>query len=450
MKKQLFGTDGIRGEANQYPITAELAMRFGMAAGIHFRSRKEHHRDCVVIAKDTRISGYMLEPALTAGFISVGCDVVLVGPMPTPAVPMLMKSLRADLGVMISASHNPFQDNGLKLFASNGYKLADQDELEIEKLILHTDLNQFLTSANTLGRARRLDDAQGRYIEYAKSRFPRHKSLDGLRIVVDCANGSGYRVAPNILWELGAEVITINCEPTGFNINEECGAINPRQLSLKVQETRADLGIALDGDADRLVLCDEKGKVIAGDHLIGAIAHHMYKTNTLKGSAIVATLMSNGGLEKFINGLGLEMAQTAVGDKYVSAKMRQLGSNLGGEQSGHIIVGSASSTGDGIIAALTVLDYLITNNLKASMLHKIFKLQPQKTISISYKGKNPLENSQVQSSITKLQEQNPNSRILVRKSGTEAKIRIMVEGEQSSCIEDIIEQVKMVISAGVN
>jgi phosphoglucosamine mutase len=333
-------------------MTAEIAMKFGKAASHYFKQKG--YRNRVVIAKDTRLSGYMVEPALTAGFVSGGMDVILVGPMPTPSVPMLIKSLRADLGVMISASHNPYHDNGLKLFDSEGFKLSDDVELELQDLILNQDLNKYLSAPEELGRAKRLEDAPGRYIEHVKRSAPKGLSLSGLRIVIDCSNGAGYHLAPTIFWELGAEVVQVGCEPNGFNINLNCGSTHPETMMQKVVETRADVGIALDGDADRVMMCDENGKLISGDHIIGIVAKYMQEEKTLAKNDVVVTHMSNGGLEQYLKTLGLNMHRAQIGDRYVSEMMKKLDSNLGGEQSGHIILGDYGTTGDGMVAALQV------------------------------------------------------------------------------------------------
>lgn len=351
MTRKMFGTDGVRGLANKEPITPQTVLRLAMAVGQRFR--RGDHRHLVVIGKDTRLSGYMLEPALTAGFVSMGMDVVLVGPLPTPAVAVLTRSLRADLGVVISASHNPYFDNGIKLFGPDGYKLSDEEEAAIEQLMDSPDLEP--AESGDLGRARRLDDAQGRYIEYVKQTFPRGLRLDGLRIVVDCANGAAYKVAPTVLWELGADVVSIGVEPDGTNINRNCGATAPETLSERVVATGADLGLALDGDADRVIICDEHGAIVDGDQLMALIAGEWLAADRLRGGGVVATVMSNLGFERHLGGMGLELARTAVGDRYVVEKMRQGDYNLGGEQSGHIIMSDYGTTGDGLIAALQVL-----------------------------------------------------------------------------------------------
>ena len=350
--RKYFGTDGIRGKANTHPMTAEVALKVAMAAGLMFRNG--HHRSRVVIGKDTRLSGYMLENAMVAGFTSVGLEVFLLGPMPTPAVAMLTRSLRADLGVMISASHNPFADNGIKFFGPDGFKLSDEIELEIERLV-DSDLTPRLASADQLGRAKRIDGVHDRYIEFAKRTLPRDMSLEGLRIVVDCANGAAYKVAPAVLWELGAEVISIGVNPDGYNINQDCGSTSTDALARKVHEVRADIGIALDGDADRVIIVDERGQVVDGDQLMATVAESWHAAGKLSGPGIVATVMSNLGLERFLGTRGLELARTKVGDRYVVEHMRAHGFNVGGEQSGHLVLSDFATTGDGLIAALQIL-----------------------------------------------------------------------------------------------
>ncbi len=448
MSGKLFGTDGIRGTANQYPVTSDIALKFGKAASHYFR--QDGYRNRVVIAKDTRLSGYMLEPALTAGFISGGMDVILVGPMPTPSVPMLIKSLRADLGVVISASHNPYYDNGLKLFNSEGYKLSDEIENELQNLILNEDLNKYLAVPEELGRAKRLEDAPGRYIEHVKRSAPKGLSLAGLRIVVDCSNGAAYHLAPTIFWELGAEVVKVGCEPNGFNINLGCGSTHPETMAQKVLETRADVGIALDGDADRVIMCDEKGKIISGDHIIGIIAKYMKSQGTLKGKDVVVTHMSNGALEEYLNKQGMNMHRTSIGDRYVSEKMKELGSNLGGEQSGHIILGDYGTTGDGMVAALQVLSIMVESGRKMSDVAHPFALHPQIIKNIKFKQNNPLDNKTVQTSIDKIQNKEQDLRILVRKSGTEKLIRVMVEGKNQVKLKGIASELETLISSNVN
>ncbi len=444
MTKKLFGTDGIRGTANQHPMTAEIALKVGMAAGQQFLRGTHRHR--VVIAKDTRLSGYLLEPALTAGFIAVGMDVVLVGPMPTPAVAMLVKSLRADLGVMISASHNPYQDNGIKFFAPDGYKLSDAVEKKIEKLVAD-DHFEARATPNRLGRAKRLDDAAGRYIEFAKATFPKHLTLDGMKIVVDCANGAAYQVAPTILRELGAEVVAIGVAPDGFNINENCGSTAPEQLCETVVREGADIGIALDGDADRILVCDEKGIIADGDQLMAMIATHCHKAGTLRGGGVVATQMSNMGLELYLAGLGLTLARTNVGDRYVVEHMREQGFNLGGEQSGHIIMSDYATTGDGIIAGLQILAFLRGVGGKFSEHSQLFAPLPQLLRNVRYSGKSPLNSESVQDEIRKASDKlAKNGRLFVRESGTEPLIRIMAEGKDAKEISRITEELAKIVS----
>ena len=438
MTKKLFGTDGIRGTANTHPMTADIALKVGMAAGQQFL--RGNHRNRVVIAKDTRLSGYLIEPALTAGFIAVGMDVVLVGPMPTPAVAMLVRSLRADLGVMISASHNPYCDNGIKLFEPDGHKLSDEVEKAIETLVAENHFDAWATPEK-LGRAKRLEDAAGRYIEFAKSTFPKHLTLEGLKIVVDCANGAAYQVAPMIFRELGAEVVAIGVSPNGFNINEKCGSTSPELLCETVVRARADIGIALDGDADRILVCDEQGRVVDGDQLLAIIATHCQKMGTLRGGGIVATHMSNMGLERYLAEIGLTLARTDVGDRHVVEYMRANGFSLGGEQSGHIVLSDFVTTGDGIIAGLQVLAYLLEVGGKFSDCSKLFTPMPQILRNVRYSGKSPLKNEKVQAEISKAGDDlSENGRLFVRESGTEPLIRIMAEGENSNEISRITEE----------
>ncbi len=440
MTRKYFGTDGIRGKANTNPMTAEMALKLGKAAGVHFASRGDfRHR--VVIGKDTRLSGYMIEPALTAGFISVGMDVILVGPLPTPAIAMLTRSLRADLGVMISASHNAFQDNGIKLFGPDGYKLSDEVELAIEDGIDNFE-NLPLASPEKLGRATRLDDAQGRYIEFAKSSFPRQQLLKGLKIVVDCANGAAYKVAPTVLWELEAEVIAMGNKPDGFNINDCCGSTATDAMCKRVVEEGADLGIALDGDADRLIMCDEKGRVIDGDQLMALTAKSWADRGMLQGGGLVATVMSNMGLEKYLQGHGLNLVRTAVGDRYVVEHMRAHGFNLGGEQSGHMVMNDFGTTGDGLIAALQVLSVIEQEGRPVSEIANCFKPYPQILKNVRYKKGQPLEADNVKAAIAAGEEKlNSSGRLLIRKSGTEPLIRVMGEGEDPSLVEQVVDEI---------
>ncbi|MDE3059402.1 MAG: phosphoglucosamine mutase [Pseudomonadota bacterium] len=435
--RKLFGTDGIRGTANTAPMTADIALKVGMAAGQQFLRGDHRHR--VVIAKDTRLSGYMIEPALTAGFIAVGMDVVLVGPMPTPAVAMLVRSMRADLGVMISASHNPYHDNGIKLFGPDGYKLSDDVERSIEKLVAENHF-EALAKPGDLGRAKRLDDAPGRYIEFAKSTFPKTLTLEGLKIVIDCANGAAYHIAPLILRELGAEVIAIGVQPDGFNINRDCGSTMPALLSETVRREKAHIGIALDGDADRVVICDERGDIADGDQLMAMIATHCHRAGTLRGGGVVATQMSNIGLEHYLAGLDLKLERTKVGDRYVVEHMRRHGFNVGGEQSGHIILSDYATTGDGIIAALQVLAYMQQAGQPLSECGKMFTPLPQVLRNISYKGASPLAHPQVQQAIASAEKKlNGKGRIFIRESGTEPLIRVMAEGENDKEVAALVE-----------
>jgi phosphoglucosamine mutase len=437
MARKYFGTDGIRGRTNVAPMTPETAMKVGQAAGTRFLRGKHRHR--VVIGKDTRLSGYMMESALVAGFTSVGMDVVLVGPMPTPAVAMLTRSLRADLGVMISASHNPFADNGIKLFGPDGYKLSDEDEIEIEALM---DGTPRLAVSDEIGRARRVEDARGRYIHAAKSSFPEHLRLDGLRIVIDCANGAAYNVAPTALWELGAEVISLGISPNGTNINLDCGSTHPQLLQAKVIETRADVGLALDGDADRLIVIDNKGQIVDGDQLMALIAASQLRQKQLKGGGIVATVMSNLGLERYVGSLGLQLHRTQVGDRYVVEAMRHGGFNVGGEQSGHIILSDHATTGDGLIAALQVLAELVESGQPAHKLLHLFDPLPQLLKNVRFAGGAPLDQDNVKSAIADAEAKlNGTGRLVIRKSGTEPLIRVMAEGEDERLVAQVVDSI---------
>ena len=436
MSRSFFGTDGIRGEANKPPMTAEIALKVGMAAGRIFTRGSHRHR--VVIGKDTRLSGYMIEPALTAGFTSVGMDVFLFGPLPTPAVAMLTRSLRADLGVMISASHNPYHDNGIKLFGPDGYKLSDQVEERIENLMAN-GLSEGLASPKELGRAKRIDDAQARYIEFAKSTFPKDLRLDGKRVVIDCANGAAYKVAPTVLWELGAEVIRIGDNPNGFNINQECGSTYPQAMCAAVREYRADIGIALDGDADRVLISDEKGELVDGDQLIAVIAESWAKRGRLHGEGVVATVMSNMGLEARLKDLGLTLERTKVGDRYVVDAMRQKGMNVGGEASGHIVLDDFSTTGDGLVAALQILAVIEASGKPASQVCRQFDPYPQILRNVRYSGEPPLEKENVLAAIKDGEARlNSSGRLLIRKSGTEPVIRVMAEGRDDRLVSDVV------------
>ena len=438
-----FGTDGIRGLTNSPPMTAAIALKLGQAAGRHFLRGSHTHR--VVIGKDTRLSGYMMESALVAGFTSVGMDVTLLGPMPTPAVAMLTRSMRADIGVMISASHNPFHDNGIKLFGPDGYKLSDDDEMAIEAL-LEEEIP--LAEPRAIGRARRIDDAQGRYIHFAKATFPEHLRLDGLKIVIDCAHGAAYKVAPAALWELGAEVIAIGVAPDGFNVNDKVGSTHPKALQLKVLESGADIGIALDGDADRLIVVDERGQVVDGDQLMALIASRAAEAGTLKGGALVATVMSNLGLERFLESKGIALHRANVGDRHVLELMRDRGCNVGGEQSGHIILSDHATTGDGLVAALQVLSALVGSGKPASELLHLFDPLPQLLKNVRFKGGAPLEADSVKAAIAageaKLAGQ---GRLLIRKSGTEPLIRVMAEGEDKALVGRVVDDICAAVAA---
>ena len=441
-KQGFFGTDGIRGRANSYPMNADIAMKLGMSAGKLF-SRKSH-KNRVLIGKDTRLSGYMLEPALTSGFVSVGMDVILVGPMPTPAVAMLTKSLRADLGLMLSASHNLFYDNGIKLFNPFGYKISNEEEHLIEQGILN-GVN--LVDSSNLGRVKRLDDENGRYVEYLKSNFKNKSTLEGFRIVVDCANGASYRAAPALFSELGAHVEAMHISPNGININENCGSTSPQSMCAKVLTTRSDIGIALDGDADRLILSDEKGKIIDGDQLIAMIAKRWFFNNRLRKKAVVSTVMSNLGLEKYLKSLGLDLLRTNVGDRNVINCMKKEGINLGGEQSGHIILSDFSTTGDGLLAALQILEIMIEEQKPLSELSQNINLVPKVLKSVRIENDVSIENSKIKKIISDSKnELGSEGRLLVRPSGTEPVIRIMVEGNDKKLIDSISELVSNKIS----
>ena len=444
MTRKYFGTDGIRGTVNKFPMTADIALKIGMAAGIKFGENftNSGHRHRVVIGKDTRLSGYVIEPALTAGFAAVGMDVFLVGPVPTPAVSMLTRSLRADIGIMISASHNPYHDNGIKIFDQNGHKLSDQVEKEIEEMI-DGDINKYLAKSENLGRVQRLDDAAGRYIEFVKNSFPKDKSLSGMKIVVDAANGSAYSMAPLIFRELGAKVIEIGTNPNGFNINKDCGSTHPQALCQKVIDEKADIGIALDGDADRLLIVDEKGQEVAGDKLIALIGEKLHDEGSLKGDTVIITKMSNLALENYLNYIGVSTVRTDIGDRYVLAEMKKRGCNFGGEQSGHIVIADYSTTGDGLVAALQVLSVVCESKKKVSEALNLFELFPQVLKNVKFDGKkNPLESESLQKLISKKEKTlGADGRILVRKSGTENLIRVMVEGKSLQQINEIADEI---------
>ncbi|MDB5701099.1 MAG: phosphoglucosamine mutase [Sphingomonadales bacterium] len=437
MTRKFFGTDGIRGRTNAAPMTAEIAMKVGQAAGSYFLRGSHRHR--VVIGKDTRLSGYMMESALVAGFTSVGMDVIQFGPIPTPAVAMLTSSMRADLGVMISASHNPYEDNGIKLFGPDGYKLSDEAETEIERLL---ELPTKLAQSCDIGRARRVEDARGRYIHAAKSTFPEHLRLDGLKVVLDCANGAAYQVAPSALWELGAEVVAIGVTPDGRNINDGCGSTSPGLLQETVVASGADIGIALDGDADRLIVVDETGKIVDGDQLMALIGTSWANQGVLAGGGIVATVMSNLGLERYLQGQGLTLERTSVGDRYVLEKMRKSGFNVGGEQSGHIILSDYATTGDGLIAALQVLAELVTTGKPASELLHLFDPVPQLLKNVRFAGGKPLEDAHVKAAIADAEaELAGKGRLVIRPSGTEPLIRVMAEGDDSTQVTRLVDMI---------
>jgi phosphoglucosamine mutase len=436
MARKYFGTDGIRGRANGV-ITPELALKVGQAAGLLFKRGEHRHR--VLIGKDTRLSGYMIETALVAGFTSVGMDVLLTGPMPTPAVGMLTRSMRADIGVMISASHNPYDDNGIKLFGPDGYKLSDDIERKIEAL-MDSDLGKKLAKSPDLGRAKRIEGVHDRYIEFAKRTLPRTMSLDGLRVVADCANGAAYRVVPEALWELGAEVVSIGVEPDGFNINRDCGSTAPEELCRKVRELRADIGIALDGDADRVIIADEQGHIVDGDQLLALIAQSFQSDGRLTQPGIVATIMSNYGLERYLEGLKLKLARTPVGDRYVLDHMREHGYNVGGEQSGHIIMTDYTTTGDGFVAALQVLAVVKKLDRRVSEVCHRFDPLPQILKNVRYKSGKPLENAKVRTAIKDGERRlNGHGRLVIRPSGTEPVIRVMAEGDDKVLVEDVVD-----------
>jgi phosphoglucosamine mutase len=442
--RKYFGTDGIRGSANRWPMDVETVLKVGIAAGSLYSRGSHRHR--AVIGKDTRLSGYMLESALTAGFLATGMDVFLFGPLPTPAIAMLTRSLRADLGVMISASHNPFADNGIKLFGPDGYKLSDEQEQAIEKLI-DTGAASKLAGSKELGRAKRIEDAQARYIEFAKRTFPKDLRLEGLRIVIDTAHGAAYKVAQAALWELGAETIQIGHEPDGFNINDKCGSTAPEAMCHKVREMRADIGIALDGDADRVIIADERGHVIDGDQLMALIASSWAKKGDLKGGGLVATQMSNLGLERYLASLGLTLARTKVGDRYVVEHMRAHGFNVGGEQSGHIVLSDFSTTGDGLIAALQVLAEVVRTNKSVSKVCHLFEPVPQVLKNVRYREGKPLEENAVKKAIAEAEARlSEVGRLFIRPSGTEPLIRVMAEGDDEKLVHDVVDELCGVIA----
>ena len=439
MTRSLFGTDGVRGRTNSHPMTAEVAMRLGAAAGRFFRRDQQEHR--VVIGKDTRLSGYMLETAMTAGFTSTGMNVFMLGPVPTPAVGFLTRSMRADVGVMISASHNPAEDNGIKFFGPDGFKLSDDAEAEIERIM---ESGVALAQPQNIGRAKRIDDSGSRYVEYVKTTFPRQLRLDGLRIVVDCANGAAHRVGPAILWELGADVIPVGTSPNGLNINDKCGSTNPAMAADKVRETRADIGICLDGDADRLIVIDENGETVDGDQIMGLIATRWAQSGRLSGNALVATVMSNLRLERHLNDNGIGLERTAVGDRYVVERMREGDFNLGGEQSGHLVLTDFATTGDGLVAALQVLAAMIESDRKASQILRVFDPIPQVLHNVRYtKGKDPLAADAVQQAIADGEKElGASGRLLIRKSGTEPLIRVMGEAEDQGQLHKVLGAIR--------
>ena len=445
MKRRYFGTDGIRGQSNVFPMTPDLAMRVGIAVGTIFR--RGTHRNRVVIGKDTRLSGYMLENAMVAGFTAAGVDAFVLGPIPTPAVAMLTRSLRADIGVMISASHNPYQDNGIKLFGPDGYKLSDELEMQIEAMLEHDGLPQ-LAKASDIGHAKRVDGVHDRYIEHAKRTLPRDVTLHGLRVVIDCANGAAYRVAPAALWELGADVVTIGTDPNGTNINLECGSTHPDALRRKVDEVRADIGIALDGDADRVQIVDENGKLIDGDQLMAVIAETWAADGMLKGGGLVATVMSNLGLERFLKSKKLGLHRTQVGDRYVVEHMRQNEFNVGGEQSGHIVLSDFGTTGDGLVAALQVLACVKRSGRPVSEVCNRFEPVPQVLKNVRISGGKPLEDAAVVAAIAEAENVlSKNGRLLIRPSGTEPLIRVMAEGDDHAKVERIVDELIGVIGS---
>lgn len=437
MTRRYFGTDGIRGQSNVFPMTPDLAMRVGIAVGTIFRNGNHRHR--VVIGKDTRLSGYMLENAMVAGFTAAGLDVFLLGPIPTPAVAMLTRSLRADVGVMISASHNPYQDNGIKLFGPDGYKLSDEIEMQIEDL-LDKDMHAQLAKPGDIGRAKRVEGDIYRYIEHVKRTLPRDVTLHGLRVAIDCANGAAYKVAPLALWELGAEVVTIGNEPNGTNINLDCGSTSPENLQKKVHEVRADIGIALDGDADRVIIVDERGEIVDGDQLMAVIAESWAEDEKLKGGGIVATVMSNLGLERFLQKKGLDLHRTKVGDRYVVEHMRHNDFNVGGEQSGHIVLSDFGTTGDGLVAALQILARAKRLGRPISEICRRFEPVPQLLKNVRFQGGKPLEDGAVRQAIADAEaELASRGRLVIRPSGTEPLIRVMAEGDDRAQIERIVD-----------
>ena len=438
MSRKYFGTDGVRGKANEKPLDPQTVVRLGMAVGAIFANG---HRARVVIGKDTRLSGYMIEQALTAGLLSVGMDVFLLGPVPTPGVAMLTRSLRADLGVMLSASHNPYHDNGIKFFGPDGEKLTDEQEKRIE-VLLEGDLSRYAAAPDKLGRATRIEDARARYVEFIKRTVPRHFSLEGLRVVIDCANGAAYKIAPMALWELGAEVIKIGVEPNGFNINDGCGSTAPARLQSEVRKYRADIGIALDGDADRVIIVDEKGAIVDGDQILALIAMHKRAQGKLQGDGVVATVMSNLGLERFLERQGLRLHRSKVGDRYVFQMMKEKGCNVGGEQSGHVILTDYNTTGDGLVAALQVLVAVRQHDKPVSEVCHVFDPVPQVMTNVPYSGANPLETLAVRKVITEAEKKlGEHGRLVIRPSGTEPVIRVMAQGDDEDLIAAVVEDI---------
>jgi phosphoglucosamine mutase len=436
--RKLFGTDGIRGTANVHPMTPEVALALGRAIAHVFRERSgERHR--ILIGKDTRLSGYMFEDALAAGICSMGVNVIQVGPVPTPALAFLTRDMRCNAGVMITASHNPYQDNGIKFFAADGFKLPDAEELRIEQLIETGEVADVIVAPDQIGQAQRIEDARGRYIVHLKNTFPAELTLEGMRIVIDCANGAGYKVGPMALRELGAEVFEMGCEPNGRNINDDCGSLYPERIATRVCELRADVGIALDGDADRVTLIDERGEILDGDVLMWLCARDMHKRGTLKGGGVVATVMSNLGLETALGDLGIELVRAPVGDRYVVERMRSGGYNLGGEQSGHILVLDHATTGDGLMSALQVLALLARSGKSLSELNEGFERFPQVMVNIAVAEKRPLDElASMQEAIAEVEAELGNEgRVLIRYSGTENKARVMVEGRDEMRVQEI-------------
>ena len=437
MARKFFGTDGIRGRTNSGVMTAATAMRVGQAAGTHFLRGDHRHR--VVIGKDTRLSGYMMESALVAGFTSVGMDVIMTGPLPTPAIAMLTREMRADLGVMISASHNPFEDNGIKLFGPDGFKLSDETEASLERLL---EQEPQLVEPERIGRARRIEDARGRYIHAVKQSVSDEIRFDDLKVVVDCANGAAYQVAPSAIWELGAEVITLGVEPNGTNINDGVGSTSLDAVKAKVVETGADIGIALDGDADRLIVIDEKGETVDGDQIMASIATRMAEKQLLRGGGVVATVMSNLGLERYLEGMGLTLERTKVGDRHVLSRMRSGGFNIGGEQSGHMILLDHATTGDGTVAALRVLAALVRSNRPASEELRMFEPVPQLLKNVRYEGASPLDAPTVKQAIADAEATLAGrGRLVIRASGTEPLIRVMAEGDDAAEVEQVVDTI---------